>query len=49
MHLISDMAFVGETPWHGLGNRLQPNQPLDVWAKQAGMNWSGNPPIFRAR
>lgn len=42
MHLISDMAFVGETPWHGLGNRLEPNQPLDVWAKQAGMNWSIN-------
>lgn len=42
MHLISDMAFVGETPWHGLGNPLHPNQPLDVWAKQAGMDWSIN-------
>jgi len=33
------MAYANETPWHGLGNRLAPNQPLDVWAKQAGMDW----------
>lgn len=42
MHLISSMAFTGETPWHGLGNLLPPNQPLEVWAKQAGMDWSIN-------
>lgn len=35
----SDMAFVGNTPWHGLGNKLQPKQPIEVWAKQAGMDW----------
>ncbi len=34
------MAYVGATPWHGLGNQLVPKQPLDVWAKQAGMDWS---------
>ncbi|RZJ21197.1 MAG: DUF932 domain-containing protein [Acinetobacter sp.] len=33
------MAYVGETPWHGLGNLLTPNQPLEVWAQQAGMDW----------
>lgn len=42
MHLVTDMAFTGETPWHGIGNRLLPNQPLEVWAEQAGMNWSIN-------
>lgn len=42
MHFINDMAFTGETPWHGLGNHLPPNQPLEVWAEQAGMNWSIN-------
>ena len=39
MHLVQSMAYVGETPWHGLGNLLSPNQPLEVWAKQAGMDW----------
>lgn len=38
-HQIETMAYVGETPWHGLGNELSPNQPLEIWAKQAGMNW----------
>ncbi|EEX02317.1 phage/plasmid-related protein TIGR03299 [Acinetobacter baumannii ATCC 19606 = CIP 70.34 = JCM 6841] len=33
------MAFVGDTPWHGLGNPLSPNQPIEVWAQQAGMDW----------
>lgn len=38
-HLLEQMAYVGETPWHGLGNVLAPKQPLEVWAKQAGMDW----------
>ena len=38
-HLVENMAFVGQTPWHGLGNQLTPNQPIEVWAKQAGMDW----------
>jgi len=38
-HLLEQMAYVGETPWHGLGNSLSPKQPLEVWAQQAGMNW----------
>ncbi|MCP2085932.1 UNVERIFIED_ORG: phage/plasmid-like protein (TIGR03299 family) [Paraburkholderia sediminicola] len=33
------MAYVGATPWHGLGNQLAPHQPLEVWAKQANMDW----------
>jgi phage/plasmid-like protein (TIGR03299 family) len=39
MHLVQTMAYANETPWHGLGNQLSPNQPLEVWAEQAGMNW----------
>lgn len=39
MHLVESMAYVGATPWHGLGNQLAPNQPLEVWAKQASMDW----------
>lgn len=39
MHLVESMAYVNQTPWHGLGAQLAANQPLDVWAQQAGMNW----------
>lgn len=38
-HQIEQMAYVGDTPWHGLGNQLSQNQPLEVWAQQAGMDW----------
>ncbi|EXA86349.1 DUF932 domain-containing protein [Acinetobacter baumannii] len=38
-HLVETMAFVGDTPWHLLGNSLSPNQPIEVWAQQAGMDW----------
>lgn len=39
-HLVQQMAYVGATPWHGLGNELPPKQSIDVWAEKAGMNWS---------
>lgn len=38
-HLISTMAYVGQTPWHGLGEQLPPKQGIDVWTRQAGMDW----------
>lgn len=38
-HLIDNMAYVGQTPWHGLGNQLTQNQPIEVWAQQAGVDW----------
>ncbi|VWC41443.1 hypothetical protein BCO23253_07138 [Burkholderia contaminans] len=39
MHLVQTMAYVGADPWHGLGNKLAPKQPLEVWARAAGMDW----------
>jgi phage/plasmid-like protein (TIGR03299 family) len=33
------MAYINATPWHGLGNRLPENQPLEVWQKAAGMDF----------
>jgi len=39
MHLVQTMAYVNEVPWHGLGQQLGHDQPLEVWAEQAGMNW----------
>jgi len=41
-HLVQTMAYANAEPWHGLGNRLQPNQPLEVWQQQAGMDWQIN-------
>ncbi|WP_262125030.1 DUF932 domain-containing protein [Acinetobacter baumannii] len=38
-HQIETMAYAGQTPWHGLGNQLTQNQPIEVWAQQAGMDW----------
>ncbi len=38
-HLIESMAYVGDTPWHGLGSELSPKQPLEVWARETGMDW----------
>ena len=39
MHLVETMAYAGEKPWHGLGNKLAPQQPIEVWKKNAGMDW----------
>ncbi len=35
----NDMAYTGETPWHGLGNQLPKNQSIEVWQKAAGMDF----------
>ena len=39
MHLVETMAYAGERPWHGLGNKLAPQQPIEVWKRDAGMDW----------
>jgi len=36
----AEMAYVGETPWHGLGQQLDPNAGIDDWRKAAGLDWS---------
>ena len=38
-HKIEQMAYVGATPWHGLGNQLTQKQPIEVWQREAGMDW----------
>lgn len=38
-HLVEQMAYVNATPWHGLGNHLSDNQPLEIWLREAGMAW----------
>ena len=32
-------AYVGETPWHGLGEKLPEGEPIEVWVKAAGLDW----------
>lgn len=39
-HLVQTMAYINATPWHGLGNKLSPNQPIEVWLREAGMDWN---------
>lgn len=34
-----EMAYTGETPWHGLGNVLEENATIEEWIEAAGMNW----------
>jgi phage/plasmid-like protein (TIGR03299 family) len=36
---IAEMAYVGETPWHGLGQLLVPGASIEDWRLAAGMNW----------
>lgn len=37
-----DIAYVGATPWHGLGTKLVPDMSIDVWAKAANLDWTAN-------
>lgn len=39
MHLVQSMAYTGAEPWHGLGTRLESDQPIEVWRHSAGMDW----------
>lgn len=33
------MAYVGDAPWHGLGEKLPDNQSIEVWLKAARLEW----------
>lgn len=36
---FAEMAFVGETPWHGLGQQLTEGASIEDWTFAAGMDW----------
>ena len=38
-HEVQSMAYINDTPWHGLGRRLSEGSPLEVWLDEAGMDW----------
>ena len=39
-HAVQSMAYVGEAPWHSLGNALPAKQSIEVWAREEGMDWT---------
>lgn len=36
---IVEMAYVGDTPWHGLGQKLEAGASIETWKTAAGMDW----------
>lgn len=45
----ANIAFVGETPWHGLGTRVPAGTPVEEWIVTAGLDFEvAKAPIFAA-
>ncbi len=39
----ASMAYVGDTPWHGLGQKLTEAATIDDWKREAGMSYTIKP------
>lgn len=50
-HLIETMAYANEVPWHGLGNNINADSPIEDWQRQSGLDWtvSKRPVHYHAR
>ena len=35
----AEIAYANKTPWHGLGQKLTLDAPIDVWRQEAGLDW----------
>ncbi len=46
-----EMAYVGEKPWHKLGQEMRPDATVDEWKTGAGMDWTveSSRVVYRAR
>ena len=38
----TSIAYLGETPWHKLGQQMEPGQSIETWAINAGMDFNIN-------
>lgn len=36
----AEIAYAYKKPWHGLGQELTPDAPIEVWRKEAGLDWT---------
>lgn len=36
------IAYVGDEPWHGLGQKLEVGASIEQWTEAAGLNWNVN-------
>lgn len=36
----ANIAYVGEKPWHGLGRALTPDAGIEVWRREAGLDYT---------
>jgi phage/plasmid-like protein (TIGR03299 family) len=39
----ANMAYVGDVPWHGLGQILTPDADIETWRREAGLDWQLTP------
>ena len=46
-----EMAWIGERPWHGLGQEMPAGASVDEWRQGAGMDWTveSSRVVYRAR
>ena len=44
----AEIAYANKTPWHGLGQQLTQDAPIDVWRTEAGLDWDAqvSPVLF---
>ena len=47
----ANMAYIGKTPWHGLGSKIDPDAGIDDWRIAAGLDWhiEKRPLVYGAR
>src|SRR3990167_503820 len=38
----ANIAYIGEKPWHGLGQELTPGADIATWQREAGLEWVAN-------
>lgn len=43
----AEMAYTGQVPWHGLGQKVNPDASIEEWMQQANLQWEiKNSPVM---